>query len=133
MRSYPFWLTPSGFASIARLLAWACVLVIAILSLVPGEVRPHTGLPGPVEHFIAYAGTALFFALGYSGSRQWMLALIGLAIAGGAFEVSQNLVPGRSPSLFDALASTSGAVFGLLSGVILSAVASGKRLFRLSE
>jgi len=127
MRSYSLWL-----ASLARALAWACVVVIAVLSLVPGEVRPHTGLPGRAEHFIAYAGTGLVFALGYFGLLQRMLALIGLAIASGAFEVLQNFVPGRSPNFLDALASTSGLAFGLLSGAILSVLVSRRRSLRLA-
>ena len=122
MRFYAFWLDPSRLASIARPLAWACVVVIAVLSLVPGDARPHTGLPGRGEHFIAYVGTGFLFALGYSELRLRMLALIRLAIASGAFEVLQNFVPGRSPSPFDSLASTCGAAFGLLLGAILSAV-----------
>jgi VanZ family protein len=95
--------------------------VIAVLSLVPGDARPHTDLPGRAEHFIAYAGTGLLFALGYYALRQRMLGLIGLAIASGAFEVLQNFVPGRSPSPLDALASTCGAAFGLLLGAFLNA------------
>jgi VanZ family protein len=79
-------------------------------------------LPGRAEHFVAYAGTAFFFALGYRGLHQRILALIGLAIASGAFEVLQSFVPGRSASSLDALASTSGAAFGLLLGAILSAI-----------
>jgi VanZ family protein len=118
--------------SIARPLAWACVLTIVMLSLVPGDVRPHTGFPGRAEHFMAYAGTGLLFALGYRGLGQRMLALIGTAIASGAFEVLQSFVPGRSPSFLDALASTSGLAFGLLSGAILSAVVSRRRALRLA-
>jgi hypothetical protein len=92
------------------------------LSLVPGDARPHTGLPGRGEHFIAYAGTGLLYALGYWELRQRMLALICLAIASGAFEVLQNFVPGRSPSPVDALVSAYGAAFGLLLGATLTAV-----------
>ena len=40
------------------------VLAISVLSLVPGTYRPHIGLPGVAEHFIAYYSTAFAFALG---------------------------------------------------------------------
>jgi VanZ family protein len=122
LRSFAFWLDRSLLLSIARPLAWACVVAIAVLSLVPGDNRPHTGLPGWGEHFIAYAGTGFLFALGYRGLHQRILALIGLAIASGAFEILQSFVPGRSASALDALASTCGAAFGLLLGAILSAI-----------
>ena len=108
-----------------RTLAWACVLAIAVLSLLPGTLRPHTTvLPGVAEHFIAYAGTGFFFALSYCGLRERLFAWIALAIASGVFEILQNFVPGRSPSPLDALASTSGLTLGLVSGVILTAVLS---------
>ena len=35
-----------------------CILLIVILSLIPGAWQERTPLPGPLEHFIAYAGTA---------------------------------------------------------------------------
>lgn len=132
LRSYSLWPSASRLASLARPLAWACVVVIAVLSLVPGDARPHTGLPGRWEHFVAYAGTGLLFALAYDRLGQRMLALVGLAIASGALEFLQNLVPGRSPSVFDALASTSGVVCGFLFGAILSVVVSRKRSLRLA-
>ena len=103
-------------ATIFRVLAWACVPTIAILSLVPGAARPHTDLPGLAEHSIAYAGTGFFFALGYIGLQQRLCAWIGLAIAACVFEILQRFSPGRSPSLFDALASIGGLTLGLAVG-----------------
>lgn len=105
---------------IARPVAFACVAAIVVLSLVPGAERPHTGLPGWNEHFIAYAGTGFFVALGYVGRRQRAVAWIGLAAASGLFELLQNFVPGRSPSVFDALASASGLTCGMAVGALLT-------------
>jgi hypothetical protein len=112
---------------ISRIIAVACVAAIVVLSLVPGAERPHTGLPGRAEHFIAYAGTGVFVALGYVGRRQRVVAWIGLAAASGLFELLQNFVPGRSPSLFDALASTGGLTCGMAAGVLLIAALSWDR------
>ena len=64
--------------------------------------RPRSGLPGRAEHFIAYAGTGVFVALGYVGRRQRVGGWLGLAAASELFEFLQNFIPGRSPSLFDA-------------------------------
>lgn len=111
-------------ATIFRVLAWACVPTIAILSLVPGAARPHTDLPGLAEHSIAYAGTGFFFALGYIGLQQRLCAWIGLAIAACVFEILQRFSPGRSPSLFDALASIGGLTLGLAVGAAAAAVLS---------
>ncbi len=111
--------------AMAAPLAWTCVVVIAVLSLLPGGDRPHTGLPGRTEHFIAYAGTGFLFALSYSDLRHRVMAWAGLAIASCVFEVLQNFVPGRSPNPLDALASTSGLTLGLILGSILSGMVFG--------
>lgn len=108
---------------VARILAWACLIAIATLSLVPGELRPHSFLPAVLsDHFVAYAPAGFFLALGYPSSRQRLFAWISLAIASGVFELLQNLVPGRSPSPVDALASTGGLTFGLAVGIVTAAV-----------
>lgn len=102
--------------AIFRFVAWACMLAIAVLSLVPGAERPHTGLPGRAEHFVAYAGTGIFLAMGYLGSRQRLLAWTGLAIASGAFEILQGFVAGRSPNQYDVVASVAGLTLGFVCG-----------------
>ncbi len=112
---------------IARVLAFACIAAIAVLSLLPGAERPHTGAPGRAEHFIAYGGTGLLLALGYLGGRQRLVAWIGLAAASGLFEILQNFIPGRSPSLFDALAGAGGLTLGMAVGVILTAALAWDR------
>ena len=94
MRFFAFWFDRSLLLFIERPLAWACVVAIAILSLIPGDNRPHTGLPGRGEHFIAYAGAAFLFTPGYRGLHQRILALIGLAIASGDLRGFAELCPG---------------------------------------
>ncbi len=108
----------------ARILTWACVLVIIALSLVPGSERPHTIFPGLIEHFIAYAGTGFLSGFAYRALRERLSFWIGLAVASGVLEIMQQFVPGRSPSLFDALASTSGLTVGLIVGAGLSTILS---------
>ena len=51
-----------------RWLAIACLLAIAVLSLVPGDDRPHTGYSGNIEHLVAYVGTAFFTSAFLPGS-----------------------------------------------------------------
>jgi hypothetical protein len=36
--------------SLIRAVGWACIVALVILSLVAGGERPHTGLPGQIEH-----------------------------------------------------------------------------------
>jgi hypothetical protein len=42
----------------ARLAGGLAILGVIVLSLVPGELRPHSGLPGIAEHFVFYLGGA---------------------------------------------------------------------------
>src|SRR5215204_742451 len=55
----------SSFRLVLRVLAWLCVALIALLSLIPQQMEARTGLPGSIEHAIAYAGTAALLRLGY--------------------------------------------------------------------
>jgi hypothetical protein len=53
---------------ILRILAILCLFAILLLSLVPGDYRPHTQiLPGGLEHVAAYTLAAFFLGLAYHG------------------------------------------------------------------
>jgi hypothetical protein len=90
-----------------------CVL-IAILSLVPGYLRPHTGAPGGVEHFVAYLMVAWAFSMGLRSERTILLAVAGLMLAAGGFELLQIEIPGRSPGLTGFVSSSLGAWTGIV-------------------
>lgn len=109
------------FLQTVRILAWLCVLAVITLSLVPGSLRPHTMSSGRAEHFLAYAGAGLLFGIAYHSLRERVTIWVGLAVVSCALEVLQNLIPNRSPSILDALASTSGLTFGLLFGAVACA------------
>jgi hypothetical protein len=63
-----FWL---AIEKILQLAAWGAVVTIAVLSLVPGELRPHTGAPGYLEHVTVYFITAILLSHGYPRFRQF--------------------------------------------------------------
>ena len=106
-------------ARISAVAGWLGVLIIAILSLVPGNLRPHTVLPGPLEHTLAYALTGAALAFGYRRMDFRLLCLVGLSAGSVVLEILQASVPGRSPSAVDAVASSSGAALGMLLGAVL--------------
>jgi VanZ family protein len=111
-----------------RIGPWACILLIAILSLVPGEERPHTGMPGQAEHFLAYfiTGALLAGRLGWTSRRRWAAAA-GLSAYGGVLEILQIWVPGRCSQFIDFAASSAGAICGTIAaGVALSVLAKMK-------
>ncbi len=103
-----------------RLAPWLCVPTIAILSLVPGQARPHTGLPGQAEHFLAYLMTALVLGCQARNLTSRITLAIALCAYGGMLEVLQIWIPGRSAQVIDFAASS----FGALTGVLLSALLS---------
>ncbi len=95
---------------IASIAAWP---TIAVLSLVPGEDRPNTGMPGRIEHALAYAIAAFVTRLAFRriASRWQALAF---SVAAGLFEIGQIWVPGRNATVGDWAASTAGAVVGVI-------------------
>jgi hypothetical protein len=107
---------------LARIATWTGIVAITILSLLPGSMRPHTGLPGQVEHFLAYACTGLAASFGYLSFRQRIVFWTALGAASGFFELIQAWIPDRSSDVRDALASTIGLTAGLLLGTGFAAL-----------
>jgi hypothetical protein len=109
------------FVMIVRLSQMAGVVgvcLIIVLSLVPGPYRPHTGASGNLEHFLAYALTALSLAWGWRSPAQWVGIIITLFLLASGLELAQTLVPGRSGHWMTALVSGFGAITGALLGAI---------------
>src|SRR5215469_15544121 len=59
-----------------RVLTWCCAVLLAVLSLLPAHDMVRTSLPGRVEHFIAYAGSAAI-AMAGSGATRGAAQIIG--------------------------------------------------------
>ncbi|MEP7173237.1 MAG: VanZ family protein [Aestuariivirga sp.] len=96
--------------------------MIVVLSLLPAQTRPHTGIGGEYEHWIAYALVGGAFAAGYSTTRARLFA--GLALTGNAaiLELLQNFIPGRTPEFTGFLASSFGAWFGIFLVALMAFV-----------
>jgi VanZ family protein len=98
--------------AIARILGWLAVIVIGIVSVVPGDMRPHTGASGHLEHAIAYViGTALM-SFGYGGRHYPTGVALFLVLFAGFLETAQLLIPGRGGALSDFAASAGGVFVG---------------------
>ena len=84
---------------VVRIIAWSLAATIVVLSLVPSELRPETGVRHNLEHLFAFAATGAAFGLGYearSGVRE-----IRLIIFAGTVEIAQLFVSGRHARLSD--------------------------------
>lgn len=94
------------------------IALIALLSLVPGGLRPHTGSPKQIEHFIAYTLAAAILTFGFGRSRHPMIIGAALCLYAAALEVAQTVIPDRDGNVIDFLVSSSGAVLGCLFACI---------------
>jgi VanZ family protein len=101
-----------------RVLTWYCVILLAVLALLPAQNMMRTGMPGQLEHFVAYAGSAAIAIVGYR--RRGAVGIIGsFWIYAGLLEYLQHFSPGRHPSIADFAASALGALFGGLAAALL--------------
>ena len=92
---------------------YAGYLMIVVLSLLPAHTRPHTGVGGEYEHWIAYALVGGAFGAGYSAPRARLFAGLALTASAAILELLQTFIPGRTPELAGFLASSLGTWFGI--------------------
>jgi VanZ family protein len=107
-----------------RVLTWCCVILLAVLSLLPAQEMVRTGLPGWLEHFVAYAGSAAIAMAGYGETRGGVQIIGGLWVYAGILEYLQHFSPGRHPAIEDFVASALGALCGGLVIALLCRRAS---------
>jgi VanZ family protein len=89
--------------------AWLALAIIAVLSALPGDMRPEVIADGRYEHFAAYFIAGLLLGLGYPRPGQMLVSGLLLAIGAGALEAAQLWIPGRTASAEDLAISTLGA------------------------
>jgi hypothetical protein len=82
-----------------RVLTWCCVVLLAVLSLLPAQQMVRTGVPGRLEHFVAYAGSAAIAMAGYGASRGGMQIVGGFWVYAAILEYLQHFSPGRTRQL----------------------------------
>jgi len=110
----------STVMSLFRVLTWCCIILLAVLSLLPAQAMVRTGVPGQLEHFVAYAGSATIAMAGYCQSRGAVQTIGFFWIYAGVLEVLQHFSLGRHPSIEDFAASALGALCGGLAIALLS-------------
>jgi VanZ family protein len=104
-----------------RLLFIGSLVAVSLLSLLPPGSEPSISfLSDKLQHVSAYAWTALIGAMAYSSKRGKITILVALPMFGGAIELAQYFVPGRTPELADEIANLIGTVVGLLLALIVA-------------
>ena len=115
------------FRKFARLSFAIGILAVTSLSLSPQDALPEVHLWDKLQHLAAYAVLATCGAVGYQGRRSRLMVGAGLMLLGCGLEVAQTVIPGRNPSVDDAVANIAGIALGLTTAWI------GDRLVRASE
>ena len=87
-----------------RILTWFYVILLAPLSLLPAQNMVRTGMPGQLEHFVAYAESASIAVAGYG--RRVAMQIIG-------FLWGIRRPSGVSPAFFARPTSVDRGFFGI--------------------
>jgi VanZ family protein len=104
----------------SRIGTWCCVVVLAVLSLLPAEEMVRSGLPGKFEHFVAYAGSAAIAIAGYGRSRGSLPIIAAFWVYAALLEYLQHFSPGRHSAIEDFAVSAIGALCGGLAVVFFA-------------
>jgi hypothetical protein len=105
-------------AALLRAVAWAGVFAIFILSVVPADERPSTGLGQRIEHLAAFGLVAGAFAVCYRFTLIQLL-LIALLFCGG-IELLQVPLPTRHARVSDFVIDLLGSSLAIFLAVCLN-------------
>jgi len=107
---------------LAPVAAWAAILLLAALSLLPKDEIVRTGVDGRLEHLVAYAGTMSVSAIAYRERFGLIRPAAALIVYAAVLELAQGLSPGRTPALFDFAAGAAGVIAAALAFAASSAI-----------
>ena len=107
---------------ITRTVAWAALILVVLLTLVPPNVRPRSILPHGVEHFAAFLLMGAAIAIGYRRHHR-MIAILAIPVTA-LLELAQICVPGRHASFTDFAINA----LGICVGVALISLIARRRL-----
>jgi VanZ family protein len=89
----------SVIQQLSRVVAWALLVTIVVLSFVPPGLRPVTPAPHYAEHLGIFLATGVAFGFGYAWSP--VLQAIALVAFSAAIELIQLGIVGRHARLSD--------------------------------
>jgi VanZ family protein len=92
--------------------SWVMILGLVIVTVVPGDERPITGLQHDIEHFLAFALAGLTFGFAYAQSLR--VNLSSAFVFALALELSQIPLATRHARLRDFIVDAAGACLGIV-------------------
>ena len=102
-----------------RIAGWFLVAAIIVLSLLPGQHRPHSGAPGEFEHLFAYLVAAVVLGMGYPERKTQVKLAVFLVLLSGMMEICQFWIPERNSELAGFLGNSAGAIIGIIAAVAI--------------
>jgi VanZ family protein len=96
--------------------SWLIVLGLVVVTIVPADERPMTGLQHEFEHFLAFMLASLTFGFAYSVSFSLRALLLSAIVFTLALELSQVLVPTRHARMEDFIIDAVTACVGIVVG-----------------
>jgi hypothetical protein len=100
-----------------RWLGWLGVVLTLVMSLIPPILNEGGGYADKIVHLTGYA-VLMFWWAQLVTVRRWKLAAA-VMVFGAMIELLQGLTPDRQPDILDALANSSGVLFGWLAARLL--------------
>jgi VanZ family protein len=97
---------------LCRISFGACIVILALAALLPADIVIRSELPGQLEHFVAYYGTAVICGFAFSKKPHLIARYLLLVLWAGGLEAAQTFSPGRHASLSDFTVSTAGIICG---------------------
>jgi VanZ family protein len=114
------WFTAVATERLVQLATAGCYVAIAVLSSVPGNLRPHVpGFSDKVEHLVAFLALGAVTAFVAPRSVSWGRLLAVVVTYAAVLELGQAFIPGRVASLADFAASSAGALLGVTLALLI--------------
>ena len=95
-----------------RLAFFGCIVLLVVLSWLPGSEMARTGAGGRLEHATAYFLTAIIMGLAYRGGPRLLAQCLLLVALAAILEAGQLFAPGRTAAFLDFAASSTGVAIG---------------------
>jgi len=105
-----------------RVGAWLAVLTIMVLSVVPGNLRPHVLGNDYFEHLAAYFIAGSLLAIGFPRPMQQLASWTLLATCSGVLELVQRSIPDRTASIGEFAIGVFGAGLGIMAIFVIRRV-----------
>lgn len=110
---------------LCRIGFWVCMVILALAALLPANVVIRSELPGKLEHFVAYSGTAVMCGFAFSKTPDLIRRFLLLILWAGALEAAQMFSPGRHAAVSDFGVSTLGTICGAATWWLVKRAVSG--------